>query len=159
MNCDVVDFQAFLFLCIFNLSYKSVHTYMFAQNIKNNVDASVPLEASRLTDDEIQQKLKTLSVGYNNRWLLFSVFGTSTASVLPRLIALWAVGIPLLMARFVIACFAMLMTLGVFGTLVAGTGAGAVVFQATYRDVVHWTMTNDAMQDTWDAVASALALS
>ena len=112
---------------------------------------------TRITPEEVEAKLELLNLKPDTRWQTFSMFGSGKASVIPRIIALWCIGIPLLMAKFVVAFFAVFMTLGVVGAPLVALGGGSIAFQHYYRDVTEWMMLDEGVQHTWDQAASMLA--
>lgn len=94
-----------------------------------------------------------------DRWLAFESLGTGPATVVPRLLLLWLVGLPLVLVRMTVAAALIFLSMGVPSMLVVGvTTGGAVVFQATYRDVMDWAMHDDDFQFVWDAAATVLGV-
>ena len=94
------------------------------------------------------------------RWLGFGgIFGNSKAAFLPRLLALWVIGLPILLFRLcmLIAIF-WVATGGITTTIYAGATGGSFAFQYYYRDVLVWAKDNDTFQSYWDTQAFLLSL-
>ena len=121
-------------------------------------DASVPLDYNE--NAELQKRLAVLNISKGNRYMQFSVLGTGKASVLPRLVALWMIGLPVIITRLLVGFLILAITMSTlqFGcvTIVAGT---SIPFQAVYRDITAWAMDNDGLQQAWDVAARVLSLS
>jgi hypothetical protein len=95
-----------------------------------------------------------------NRWLTFGQIGKGPATVVPRVLLLWVIGIPLLSIRVLISVFLLFITFSLPLTAVTGGGTvGMIGFQFVYRDVLSWAMENNIVQDTWDAIASSVTVS
>ena len=104
-----------------------------------------------MNTDEIYRKLSCLEVGSSNRWMTFAIAGTNRKSVLPRMVFLYMIGLPWILAKITAVILMVALTMGTlqfgFVTVVAGT---SVPFQANYRRATEFAMNNDGVQTAWD---------
>ena len=126
-----------------------------------------PVIATRRTvlldpDPELKDLLKQAAsnrIRSDDRWLLFDQLGTDSSTIVPRLLLLWIIGLPLLLARIFVGGLFMFFTLGLPSMVIIGTTtAGSVVFQSVYRDTMLWAKHDNSLQHIWDVTATVLTL-
>ena len=113
-------------------------------------------------DPELRELLQRVAANRSpsdDRWSLFEQLGNGPVTVIPRLLLLWTIGLPLLVARIFAGAVLLFLKLGLPSLLVVGTTTvGSITFQATYRDALSWAKENDDLQHIWDTVATVLTL-
>jgi hypothetical protein len=117
-----------------------------------------PIALSSTEQLRLEQRIRVARMGKRG-WITFNGLGDSGSSLLTRLVLLWMIGLPLLMARAVMAVALFWFTMG-FIQLASSSAlvGGGIVFQYTYRDVMHFASSNPAFQNAWDVMATAMSL-
>lgn len=106
----------------------------------------------------VRSKLRELSIAPDRRWITFPSLGSSKYSIWLRLFALATIGLPLLVVMLVMRLCIVFAILGPVVMPVAAAAAVSVPFQAFYRDVTHFAMTDDGVQTSWDIWATTISM-
>ena len=108
---------------------------------------------------ELMREVAANRIPDEDRWMLFEQLGSGPTSIIPRLLLLWIIGLPVLVARILAGAVFAFLALGLPSMIVVGTTtAGSITFQAGYRDALRWAKESNELQKLWDTVATVLTL-